>query len=83
MLIAAWRDHLESGLCELGIEHVRSAASFVLARVGVGVREELRARGIAVRRADTFPGLDASWVRIAVRPADLTDRLLIALDGCR
>ena len=26
------------------------------------------AAGIAVRRADTFPGLDAAWVRIAVRP---------------
>jgi histidinol-phosphate/aromatic aminotransferase/cobyric acid decarboxylase-like protein len=45
------------------------------------VRERLRAEGIAVRRADTFPGLDASWVRVAVRPPELTDRLLAALSA--
>ena len=28
----------------------------------------LRDAGIAVRRADTFPGLDPTWARIAVRP---------------
>jgi cobyrinic acid a,c-diamide synthase len=75
-----WRDHLEAGLSERGIEHVPSAAPFVLARLGPGVREELRERGIAVRRADTFPGLDRSWARIAVRPPDTTARLLTALD---
>ena len=40
----------------------------------------LRDAGIAVRRADTFPGLDPTWARIAVRPESLTDRLLTALD---
>jgi cobyrinic acid a,c-diamide synthase len=77
--IAAWRDHLEAGLRELGIEYVPSAASFVLARPGAGVRETLREHGIAVRRADTFPGLGPEWVRIAVRPESPTDRLLAAL----
>ncbi|GAB2990644.1 Rv2231c family pyridoxal phosphate-dependent protein CobC [Nocardioides montaniterrae] len=83
MLIDEWRLHLEAGLTRLGVEHVPSRTSFVLARVGRGVHEALRERGIAVRRADTFPGLDASWVRIAVRPEDLTDKLLLALDECR
>ncbi|GAA3822784.1 Rv2231c family pyridoxal phosphate-dependent protein CobC [Nocardioides panacisoli] len=78
-LVAAWRDHLERGLAELGVRHLASAASFVLAQVGHGVHGRLRDAGIAVRRADTFPGLDASWVRIAVRPPDRTDRLLRAL----
>ncbi|HJQ04295.1 MAG TPA: Rv2231c family pyridoxal phosphate-dependent protein CobC [Nocardioides sp.] len=78
--IAGWRAHLQAGLDARGITHVPSQASFVLAQVGTGVREQLRERGIAVRRADTFPGLDASWVRIAVRPPDLTDKLLVALD---
>jgi cobyrinic acid a,c-diamide synthase len=31
------------------------------------VRDRLRALGFAVRRGETFPGLDADWIRIAVR----------------
>jgi histidinol-phosphate/aromatic aminotransferase/cobyric acid decarboxylase-like protein len=44
-------------------------ASFVLLRVphGERVRQALRARGWAVRRCDTFPGLDADHLRVAVR----------------
>lgn len=77
--IEEWRKHLEHGLSELGIHHLPSSASFVLARVGAGVHERLRSSGIALRRADTFPGLDGTWVRIAVRGAEQTDRLLAAL----
>ncbi|WGX99055.1 Rv2231c family pyridoxal phosphate-dependent protein CobC [Nocardioides sp. L-11A] len=80
-LIRDWREHLEKGLADLGIPHLPSAASFVLARVGDGVHARLRASGIAVRRADTFPGLDGSWIRIAVRPPDTTDLLLAGLAG--
>ena len=80
LLLGTWRDHLTAALTERGVEHVPSAAPYVLARPGAGVHGALRERGIAVRRADTFPGLDASWVRIAVRPPDLTDKLLVALD---
>lgn len=81
--IAAWRDHLEAGLHDQQIEYVPSAASFVLARPGAGVREALREQGIAVRRADTFPGLGPDWVRIAVRPEGPTDQLLAALRQAR
>jgi len=44
-------------------------APFVLIRVpdGTRVRSELRRRGFAVRRGDTFPGLGPDWLRIAVR----------------
>lgn len=77
------REHLEKGLADLGIDFLPSAASFVLARPGAGVHEELRALGIAVRRADTFPGLDESWIRIAVRAPEVTDRLLAALSQQR
>jgi cobyrinic acid a,c-diamide synthase len=77
--ITRWRARLVEGLTQLGIRVVPSAASFVLARVGVGVYDSLRARGIAVRRADTFPGLDSSWVRIAVRDEEATSRLLEAM----
>lgn len=79
--LAGWRSVLTEGLCALGIEHVPSAAPFVLARVGEGVHGALRDRGVAVRRADTFPGLDGSWVRIAVRPPDTTARLLSVLSA--
>ena len=46
-------------------------APFVLIHVlnGLDVRNELRRRGFAVRRGDTFPGLGPDWLRIAVRDA--------------
>ncbi len=78
--IVAWRATLERALRERGIPHVASSASFVLAEVGVGVHAALRRAGVAVRRADTFPGLDPSWVRIAVRPEPQIQLLLDALD---
>ncbi|MDT9594258.1 cobyrinate a,c-diamide synthase [Nocardioides zeae] len=77
--LAAWRLVLTRGLDELGVHHVPGGAPFVLARPGAGVRDALRADGLAVRRADTFPGLDASWVRIAARRPATTRRLLSAL----
>ena len=83
LTLRLWRDHLQGGLRGRGVEYIPSSASFVLARLGAGVREALRARGIAVRRCDTFPGLDASWARIAVRPPAMTDRLLCVLDQVR
>jgi histidinol-phosphate aminotransferase len=48
---------------------------FVLVRVeGADVlRNALRGRGYAVRRGDTFPGLGPDWLRIAVRPEEVTD----------
>jgi cobyrinic acid a,c-diamide synthase len=77
--IGVRRAVLTDGLVELGIHHLPSIAPFVLARPGAGVRERLRESGFAVRRADTFPGLDDNWVRIAVRSPEVTRRLLVAL----
>jgi cobyrinic acid a,c-diamide synthase len=65
------------------VPFVAGAAPYVLARVGHGAHAALRDSGIAVRRADTFPGLDSTWVRIAARPRALTDLLLSALDRVR
>ena len=73
------RRHLQEGLEEQGIETVPSAAPFVLARTGRGSWEALRRLGFAVRRADTFPGLDDEWVRISARRTAVTDDLLGAL----
>jgi len=79
--IGVWRRDLEESLSTMGIHHIPSQASFVLAQVGVGVHAALRDAGIAVRRADTFPGLGASWVRIAVRPPERNRSLLDALSA--
>lgn len=77
--IGQHRRVLTDGLTELGIHHVPAAAPCVLAKVGSGAHERLRAAGYAVRRADTFPGLDDTWVRIAVRKPDTTRKLLATL----
>ncbi|CRK61828.1 L-threonine 3-O-phosphate decarboxylase [Alloactinosynnema sp. L-07] len=78
--IAEQRLELTSALKALGVEvNEPAAAPFLLVRVpdGERVREGLRARGIAVRRGDTFPGLSPDHLRIAVR--ERTAELLAAL----
>jgi cobyrinic acid a,c-diamide synthase len=77
--LARDRARLTQGLDALGIPHVPGTAPFVLARVRPGTHAQLRNRGFAVRRCDTFPGLDDSWVRISVRPVAATGALLSAL----
>ncbi|MEU4694130.1 Rv2231c family pyridoxal phosphate-dependent protein CobC [Actinoplanes sp. NPDC023714] len=51
------------------------ASAFVAIRLEEAhrVRLELRERGYAVRRGDTFPGLGPDWLRIAVRDTATTD----------
>ncbi|MFF2193501.1 Rv2231c family pyridoxal phosphate-dependent protein CobC [Streptomyces sp. NPDC058157] len=78
------RAHLLAGLAEFEEVTVCGVAEgpFVLVRVpgATEVRTRLRALGFAVRRGDTFPGLDGSWLRLAVRDRATTGRLLQALD---
>ena len=71
-----WREHLVAGLAAIGVTVIDSAAPFVLAQPGPGVHAVLCSRGYAVRRCDTFPGLDDSWVRLTVRDPLTTDGLL-------
>ncbi|WP_405921252.1 Rv2231c family pyridoxal phosphate-dependent protein CobC [Streptomyces sp. NBC_00868] len=82
--IAVDRAHLLAGLAEFDEVTVAGVAQgpFVLIQVadGAQVRTRLRALGFAVRRGDTFPGLDRSWLRLAVRDRATTGRLLQALD---
>jgi histidinol-phosphate aminotransferase len=56
-------------------------SSFVLLRVpdGLRVRKELRRRGWAVRRGDTFPGLSADHLRVAVRDPETSAAFAAAL----
>ncbi|HEX4703331.1 MAG TPA: Rv2231c family pyridoxal phosphate-dependent protein CobC [Pseudonocardiaceae bacterium] len=77
------RTWLADQLAQLpGIEvHQPAAAPFLLLRVpdGPDLRMALRDRGIAVRRADTFPGLTQDHLRIAVRSPRRSAPLLAAL----
>jgi cobyrinic acid a,c-diamide synthase len=86
--IAGDRDRLIRLLAEVGLSPAGSpAAPFVLVdttplragREPGWVRLALQQRGFAVRRGDTFPGLGPDWIRIAVRDAETSMRLVAAL----
>jgi histidinol-phosphate aminotransferase len=81
--IAADRDRLAAALSAIpGVEvHLPAAAPFLLLRVPDGelLRAGLKRRGIAVRRCDTFPGLTADHLRVAVRPDESADALISAM----
>jgi histidinol-phosphate aminotransferase len=66
-----------------GVTVLPGRAPYLLLRLpdgrGERVRAALRAAGIAVRRADTFPGLGPDHIRVAVRPAPQVARLVAAL----
>ena len=77
--LAAMRAAMVSGLRAVGAELVDGRAPFVLFAVGDAelTRKHLHTNGIAVRRCDTFVGLDGPYLRAAVRPEwpVLTDAL--------
>ncbi|HET6285426.1 MAG TPA: Rv2231c family pyridoxal phosphate-dependent protein CobC [Amycolatopsis sp.] len=86
MAAEADREYLVSGLTALGVEVLgEPRGPFVLVRLpgADGVRERLREKGFAVRRGDTFPGLDSRYLRIAVRDRDTVDAFLAALAAVR
>jgi histidinol-phosphate aminotransferase len=68
--LAALRAEMVSGLRSAGAEPVDGSAPFVLFTVDDAelVRKHLHTRGIAVRRCDTFTGLNGRYLRAAVRP---------------
>ncbi|NEW43366.1 Rv2231c family pyridoxal phosphate-dependent protein CobC [Nocardia cyriacigeorgica] len=61
--------------------HTPASGPFLLLHVrdGALLRKHLADNGIAVRRADTFPGLDADHLRVAVRGSAEVDRLIAAI----
>ncbi|WP_282702081.1 Rv2231c family pyridoxal phosphate-dependent protein CobC [Streptomyces sp. CC219B] len=84
--IAADRSHLVAGLGKFADRGLRVVAPaegpFVLVRLpdAAAVRGRLRELGFAVRRGDTFPGLDEEWLRLAVRDRGTVSSFLAALD---
>jgi histidinol-phosphate aminotransferase len=77
----ARRDLLEE-LAPLALEVWPSPANYLLVRSGLtDLRTRLLDRGVAVRRGETFPGLDSTFVRITVHPDQETRPALIAALG--
>lgn len=68
--LAATRAQMVAALTASGVAVVDGRAPFVLFSVPDAelVRRHLDSRGIAVRRCDTFVGLDGTYLRAAVRP---------------
>jgi histidinol-phosphate aminotransferase len=72
--LAVLRSDMVSGLRSAGVDPVDGSAPFVLFSTGCDpgeaelIRKHLHIRGIAVRRCDTFAGLDGRYLRAAVRP---------------
>ncbi len=67
--VATARRELVDGLARLPVEVWESPANFLLLRADVpDLRERLLDLDIAVRRGETFPGLDTHYIRVAVHP---------------
>jgi histidinol-phosphate aminotransferase len=68
--LVAMRTEMAAALSAAGAEVVDGSAPFVLFAVPDAelMRKHLVAKGIAVRRCDTFVGLDGAYLRAAVRP---------------
>ncbi|MFC6836815.1 threonine-phosphate decarboxylase CobD [Halomarina ordinaria] len=80
--VVAERAHLRDGLEARGFDVHPSDAPYLLCDVGADpapLLAALRERGIALRDATTFRGLD-THVRVAVKTREATDRLLRTLD---
>lgn len=67
--LAELRAEMVAGLTSVGAEVVDGRAPFVLFRGAdaVDIRKKLQDRGIAIRRCDTFVGLDERYLRATVR----------------
>src|ERR1700735_135377 len=75
-----WRSQLAAALNDVpGVTtDTTGQAPFLLLRVpdAAQVRSRLRELGIAVRRGDTFPGLDNNWLRIAATAPEHHQRII-------
>jgi histidinol-phosphate aminotransferase len=79
--LAGRRTHLAELLRSVpGLSVMAGAASFLLVHADrPELWKPLRGKGFAVRRGDTFPGLDAHWFRVAVRDEPTSTAFVEAL----
>jgi threonine-phosphate decarboxylase len=88
-LVAEERRHLFQGLeAQPGIRPFPGEANYLLAKLTRAgwtarrLREQLLCRGLIIRDASNFTGLDERYFRVAVRRREDNDRLLTALAAC-
>ncbi len=88
-LVAQEREHLQKGLQALpGLRPFPGEANYLLVKItrpgwtARRLRKRLLARGIVIRDAGNFQGLDERYFRVAVRRREDNDRLLAALADC-
>lgn len=88
-LVAEARQHLLAGLQTLpGLQPFPGAANYLLVKLTLPgwtafrLRQLLLAKGIIIRDASNFTGLDERYFRVAVRRRQDNDRLLAALADC-
>lgn len=75
------RRYIIEQLRKLGIKAFRSHANFVLFRTDKqGLVEELMKRGIITRGCESFPGLDARYVRVSVGTPEQNRRFVETLE---
>ena len=87
--VAAAREFLLAGLKALpGLTPFQGHANYLLVRIDLPgwtarrLREALLPRGIIIRDASNFTGLDPRYFRLAVRRPEDNQRLLTALAAC-
>lgn len=85
-MVQAARERLFRQLAELpGLAVFPSVANYLLVKLtgsaltAGSLRRRLLARGLIIRDASNFPGLEARFVRVAVRRPEENDRLVAAL----
>lgn len=84
--VPAWRADLAEALGRLGFEVVEGAANYLLARLPAGAPDansicaRLEDQAILVRNCASFYGLDARWLRLAVRMPAAHAHLFTALE---
>ena len=77
-LIETERPKLAAGLRALGLRVVDGRANYLLFRAPADFGEKLRRHGAVVRSCANYPGLDATWYRMAVR-TDVENQQLLAI----
>ncbi|QRY60935.1 threonine-phosphate decarboxylase [Gordonia sp. PDNC005] len=85
-IVAADRAHLVARLGEIGLHPLAPPrAPYVLLSTphALDLKETLRERGFAVRSCANFVGLGSDHLRLAVRPKNLSDALIAAMQDMR
>lgn len=85
-LVADERAHLLARLSDLGFApEAEPRAPYVMVKIPQAWRwkHELAARGFSVRSCANFEGLDSDYLRLAVRPREVSDALVHAMQDVR